>query len=49
MVYLLPCTAVVQRIEVQVVPWGVVDVQADVAVEVVRSEVIVQQQQEVFD
>ena len=51
MVYSLPCTAVVQRIEEQVVPWGVVGVPVDVEVEVVRleKEVVRQQQQQVFD
>ena len=51
MVYSLPCTAVVQRIEEQVVPWGVVGGPGDVEVEVVRleMEVVRQQQQQVSD
>jgi len=51
-VYSLPCTAVVQRIEEQVVPWGVVGGPVDVEVEVEQLEMEVvqqQQQQQVFD
>jgi len=51
-VYSLPSTAVVQHIEEQVVPRGVVDVPEDVGVEVVRWEVVLHQQeqrQQAFD